>query len=420
MLSAFLIALREGVEAALVVGIVLLYLRKTARPRLERWVWFGVVAALVASVALAVALERFAWNQETVEGFLLLVAAVLLVTMIVWMQRVARRLRQGIEQRVEHIAGGSRFAALGLFLFVFLMVAREGAETVLMLAGVAVNTEGLLVLLGLGLGLGTAIALGVSFFKGMLPIRLDRFFHVTSLVLVIVAVQLTLTGLHELSEAMVIPSGPRMMALLGPIVRNEVFFFVVVLAAAGWLVARELLLRRQGAFSVGSLNEAEQRRERWRHRQQRRWMSVAATTTFGIALILTAEYVYARNDQALSPARPVVAEGAVIRIPASPLRGGNLHRFAWTDRDATVRFLVIEHPTGGLATALDACQLCGIVGYYQREGNVICKNCAAVIYIPSIGQGGGCNPIPLASRIEDDTLVIQVDDLRAVSSAFRD
>lgn len=113
MFSAFTIALREGVEAALVVGIVLVYLRRISRPDLERPVWYGVAAALVASLALALALERLAWNQETLEGFLLLLAAVLLVTMIIWMQRVARHLRRDIEHRVDLIAGTARGASAG-------------------------------------------------------------------------------------------------------------------------------------------------------------------------------------------------------------------------------------------------------------------------------------------------------------------
>ncbi|MFQ5927520.1 MAG: Fe-S-containing protein, partial [Terriglobia bacterium] len=247
----------------------------------------------------------------------------------------------------------------------------------------------------------------------------DRFFHVTSVILMIVAAQLILTGLHELSEAMIIPSGPRLMRLLGPIVRNEVFFFVAILAAAGWLVARELLARRQAALPVTPLNEADQRRQRWRLRQQRRWMTLAALTSLSVALVLTAEYVYARSDQALSPARAVTPLGEFIRIPVSEVRDANLHRFSWTANGITVRFIVIRRPDGSLATALDACRLCGTVGYYQRADHVVCKNCAAVLYTPSIGQSGGCNPIPLPARIEGDTLLISIQKLSALGAPFQ-
>ena len=129
MLSAFLIALREGVEAALVVGIILVYLSRTARTRLTRFVWYGVAAAAALSLAVAVGLERWSISEDGFEGLMLLVASVFVVTMIVWMNRVARHLRKEIEEKVESYAERAGSAAgWGIFLFVFLMVLRLRAE----------------------------------------------------------------------------------------------------------------------------------------------------------------------------------------------------------------------------------------------------------------------------------------------------
>jgi FTR1 family protein len=111
LLSSFLIALREGVEAALVVGIVLVYLNRTGRAHLVRWVWGGVVTAVVSSLAVAIALDRWKVSEDGFEGLLLLVAAVFVITMILWMNRVARHLKKHIEQRVENYAGKSEFSA---------------------------------------------------------------------------------------------------------------------------------------------------------------------------------------------------------------------------------------------------------------------------------------------------------------------
>jgi FTR1 family protein len=419
MLSAFLISLREGLEAALVVGICLAYLRKTKRSEFERVVWYAVAAALLASLGLAGVLERFAWNRETLEGVLLLMAAVLLASMILWMRRVARSLRQKIENRLGGLSGGTRWATAGLFLFVFCLVLREGVETVLLLGAVALNTEGLLWLLGTGLGLTLAVALGLSFFKGALPIRLDRFFDATSIMLLLVAVQLTLLGLHELSEAQVIPSGPQIMRLLGPLVRNEVFFFVLLLATATWLAARELLYRHHAAVLPTRLTEADRRRLRWEQRKERRWMTATAATALAVLVLLMAEYVYARGADQLSPAVPVEAAQEAIRIPLPQVNDGTLHRFSWTQDGTTIRFIVVRRPDGQLVAALDACQICGPVGYSQEGSNVICKNCAAVIYIPSIGLPGGCNPVPLSSTTVGDTLIIPLAELVAGGRSFR-
>src|ERR1700676_1214723 len=159
LLSSFLIALREGVEAALVVGIVLVYLNRTGRAALMRWVWGGVAAAACSSLAVAIALDRWKVSEDGFEGLLLLVAAIFVVTMIIWMNRVARHLKAEIEKRIEIHASKAEFSAgIGLATFVYLMVVREGAELALILRAVELSTEGLAVWIGTILGLAVAIA----------------------------------------------------------------------------------------------------------------------------------------------------------------------------------------------------------------------------------------------------------------------
>src|ERR1700751_5233729 len=104
MLSPLLVALREGVEAALVVGIVLVYLNRTGRRALVGYAWVGVGCAAAASVAAAWFLQRWRVSEDGFEGLLMLLAAVLVVTMIVWMNRAARHLKKEIEERVESYA----------------------------------------------------------------------------------------------------------------------------------------------------------------------------------------------------------------------------------------------------------------------------------------------------------------------------
>jgi len=94
LLPALLIALREGVEAALVVGIILVYLSRTGRSQLARFVWYGVAAATALSLAVVIALERWRISEDGFEGVMYLVAAVFVITMILWMNRVARHLKK--------------------------------------------------------------------------------------------------------------------------------------------------------------------------------------------------------------------------------------------------------------------------------------------------------------------------------------
>src|SRR6267378_2618135 len=400
LLSSFLIALREGVEAALVVGIVLVYLNRTGRAALVRWVWGGVAAATASSLAVAIALERWRVSEDGFEGLLLLTAAVFVVTMILWMNRVARHLKKEIEQRVENFAGKSTFGAgLGLATFVFLMVVREGAELALILRAVELSSEGLGVWIGTSLGLGVAIAVGWFFFHGTLKISLGKFFSATSTILILVAIQLALTGVHELSEAMWLPSSRVEMAWVGPIVRNEVFFFGVILGAAASNVS----------------DAAERRRLEWERRKQRRWAFASALTCTAVILILAAEFAYTRVT-ATTEARAIEATGNEVRIPLADVNDSNLHVYSVDANGTSLRFLVIRKPNGSWGTALDACLICGTAGYRQDGSNVVCRNCASAIYIPTIGEAGGCNPIGVPSRAENGALVIDVSALAGARS----
>jgi len=414
LLSALLVALREGVEAALVVGIVLVYLNRTGRRALTRYVWGGVALASGASFFTAVLLQRWRVSEDGFEGLLMLLAGALVVTMILWMSRVARSLKKEIETRVEAYAQqSSRAAGWGIAAFVFLMVLREGAELVLILRAVELSTEGIQVWIGTALGIAVAIAVGLFFFQGTLRIPLHRFFSATSAILMVVAFQLALTGVHELSEAMWIPSSKTEMALIGPIVRNEFFFFVVILGAAALVVLREWFGAHRPAADE-FVNSAERRMREWEFRRQRRWSFAAAILCLLVVLTLAGEFVYARTTAAPSPATRLVAQDNKVRVPLAELTDSNLHFYTVELNGTVIRFLVIHKSTGEYATALDACQICGTAGYRQEGQNVICRNCAAAIYIPTIGESGGCNPIGVKSHIEGGEVVM---DLSALAEA---
>src|SRR5512141_2154672 len=142
MLQAFIITLREGVEAALIVGITLAYLAKIGRNDLRKSVYAALGTAFVGSIGVAVLLSRLNLNQDIFEGWVMLVAAFFVVTMIVFMMKTGRRLKGQIEGKVGQFAAGS--SRLGLFAFVFLMVLREGVETVLILSAVSLNSTQLM------------------------------------------------------------------------------------------------------------------------------------------------------------------------------------------------------------------------------------------------------------------------------------
>src|SRR5690348_5093604 len=142
MIDAFIITLREGVEAALIVGITLAYLAKIGRNDLRRAVYAALAAAFLGSIGAAIIVSRLDLNQDVFEGWVMLAATFFVVTMMVFMMKTARSMKGKIEGKVGLLA--DRGSQLGLFLFVFLMVLREGVETVLILSAVSLHSSALM------------------------------------------------------------------------------------------------------------------------------------------------------------------------------------------------------------------------------------------------------------------------------------
>ncbi|MBZ5533900.1 MAG: Fe-S-containing protein [Acidobacteriia bacterium] len=421
MFQALVVTLREGVEAALIVGITLVYLAKIGRQDLRKTVYVALGVAFIASVAGGVAFSYLPISQDTFEGWVMLVAAVLVVGMIVFMMRTARKLKGEIEGKVGALAGGG--SRWGLFAFVFLMVFREGLETVVILSGVTLNSTELMSFLGTLAGVALAVVFGVMFVKGSVRVDLRKFFRVTTIILFFVAAQLAISGVHELFETGVIRSSKREMALIGPIVRNDYFFPVTMLALAALMVLLEYRRRKPDASAPSQpagtasanqnapANKAEARKQEWTERRERLWANLVVGTAFIFIFMVTAEFIYAEGPK-LTEATPVTFDkDGRASIPDKDLAEGDLRRFSADVQGVKVRFLLYRKPDGKVAAIFDACQICGAVGFYKGNNGIVCKNCAAPINPQSVGQPGGCNPIPLQSTQEGDAVVIKVTDL---------
>lgn len=403
MIETFVITLREGVEAALVIAIAVAYVKRIGRLDLMPAIYNGLLTAVFASFIAAWGFAKINLNTDLYEGWVLLVSAAFVLSMVVWMNRHGIHVKSEIETGLQKgTADGS--GAWGVFAFVFLMIFREGVETVLFLAVLRLDTSGILEGIGAILGIGLAVAFGVAFVRGTIRINFRQFFRMTTVILMVVVFQLTITGLHELSESQILPSSRTEMALIGPVVKNEVFFFITILALAGTMVLMEWRARR--APKTDGLAGAALRKVRWTARREQLWMIASCTASCLFILMITAEFLYARQLTALSSPVPVAFDRAAVRIPVASVSDGNLHRFVIDDQGVHVRFIVIAKPDHTLAVAYDACAICGTQGYYQKGNEIICRNCSSDIVISSIGTGGGCNPIPLQSHIDGEALVI--------------
>jgi len=414
MLQAFIITLREGVEAALIVGITLAYLAKIGRNDLRKSVYAALATAFAGSIGVAVLLSRLKWNQDVFEGWVMLLAAVFVVSMIVFMMKTGRKLKGEIEGKIGLFARED--AWIGLFAFVFLMVLREGVETVLILSAVTLNSSELMSFIGTILGVAVAVVFGVMFVKGSVKINLQKFFKVTTAILFLVAAQLTIAGLHELSENLEwFPHSREEMAIIGPIVRNDLFFFITILVLAALMVLFEMKSRQPAELPPAG---AARRKALWTARREKLWMASVYVCSFIFIVMVTAGFIYEKSASALSPATEVTFVNGKVSIPLKTVYDGDIHRFAAKEGGLEVRFFLYQKPDGKVATLFDACEICGPVGFYKSSQGVICKNCAAPINPQSVGMPGGCNPIPMKAEFTDDAVIISEAEIAGGAHYF--
>lgn len=208
MFPAYLLSLREGLEAALIIGILLGALQKIHRRDLIPSLWWGASLATGLSLLLGILLPAFGLSLEGTseaifEGITMLLAAAILTWMITWMSRQARTLRQSLEGDVQRAAVQN--GQQGIFALAFIAIFREGIELALFLTASIFASDALQVSIGALLGLGTAILLGWSIFASTIRLDLRRFFQVTSLLLLLFAAGLIAHGVHEFNEIGWIP-----------------------------------------------------------------------------------------------------------------------------------------------------------------------------------------------------------------------
>ncbi len=209
MAAAALISLREGLEAALIVGIVLVYLRKIGYPEGRRSVWLGAFAAVLASLGLAaviqlVGMELEGKAEEIFEGATMFLAVGVLTWMIFWMRYQARLIKSSLERNVQvAIETGTKW---GLMLVAFIAVFREGVELALFLSAAAFASDGQGTLIGAGLGLAGAMLIGYLIYASTAQLNVRHFFNITSVLLLLFAAGLLAHGIHEFQEAGLIPT----------------------------------------------------------------------------------------------------------------------------------------------------------------------------------------------------------------------
>jgi high-affinity iron transporter len=257
MWQGFTIALREGIEAFLIVALTLSYLARTGRRGLSRAVYAAIAASAVTCAAAGWLFSK-AVNQPLWEGILALTAAALVGSLLVYMKRVSGRLKSDIEGRLEAraSAGNPTRAYWGVFAFTLLMITREGMETALLISTALFQLKSSAVFLGLLLGLVSAATIGILWTKLGKGVDLKTLLNVSSVFLAIFLVQLVLYGVHELTEARLFPASQAVhdaTEILGPDGRiGQLLAYALAVIPTAWLLGIWWRRRRAAVHDSGA------------------------------------------------------------------------------------------------------------------------------------------------------------------------
>jgi len=245
MLQAFVITLREGLEAFLIVAISLAYLRKSGRRELVPAVRLGIAFSVLISIGAAFLFQRAA-NHSLWEGVLAIVAAISVASLTVHMWRSSRRIKHDIEGHLHSstLKTGTT-AFVGVFLFTMLMITREGMETALLMGTLLFQIQSLKIIVGATIGTASAAFVAWLWSRYGHRVNLGLFFQVTAVFLAVFVVQLVIYGFHELTEANLFPGSEPLHWATEPYgpdgIYGQYLSYALVVLPVVWLVVSSFL-----------------------------------------------------------------------------------------------------------------------------------------------------------------------------------
>ena len=403
MIQAAGITLRESIEAILVIFIMTAYLDRTNDSIKKKYVYWGALIAVGLSILFAfiLSLLNIDPENELMEGIMYWVASILVATLVIWMSKHAKHFKTEIEGKISKSSG-----SFALAFIAFIMVFREGAETVIFLQGLLLaGTTPVQNFLGGIIGLTLAIIFGLVFLKGSARINLSRFFKITTAILLVLAFELFVDGFHEFFEGLYLPSTKSLLAIVGFFKRDSTSAAIIALMLLALIltVVYDMLKAKQPDLSV--LKPAERRKARYKFLKEKYTKASLASVITLLVVVLLAPAIAASNIFVPKPVSVNDSNG-VIKV-AVPGKDG-LYRYKYKG----ARFLIAVK-SHAAHVALDECTVCPPVGYgYDGKNNLICLNCDTPIPIENVGlPGDGCDPLKVPHKIKNDTLIINSDSL---------
>ena len=372
-------------------------------------------------------IQAFCWSGAVFLGLAL-------VLLFPWGKRLREKTvtRDGEEQTIEartplgwvrfgaEIAAALALAAVTVSLIFYMLPnVLNYPYDIYMVEKTVVSTEFILKLLGVIFAVLFMFLLSLAVNRG--SARLPRWAHFILLaaVLLIYGYRLMMTAVRHMVQQRVIKADHDLFVKITNVYNNARWYTYacIAIAALVFVVLWVMSFLQKDPYT----NPAEKRKVRFKWKVVRRWANFVLCCLAMCVFTLTILYEIANKPVELSPVEEVEAQNGNIYVPFSSVDDGHLHRFGWTSPSGReIRFIVIKKPnSSAYGIGLDACDICGETGYYERDGQVICKLCDVVMNINSIGFKGGCNPIVIPWSISDGQIVVPTDGLLEHEKEFK-
>jgi len=404
--------LKSSFGVGLLVVTLLLYLTLPDLTSKVKYVWIGTGLALVFATVLVYGVDF--WGNRELFEFAWLSCIFPVLALLILTGRLASKSKS------------AQFAVGPLVLLTtVLLITVEGIELVgfpikiFVQARSFINTELILKVIGALFGIFLAALFGWTYFKSTRKMN-KQLVIITGTTLITIVLARDLISLLQLGMTLgYIPVTPVLVSVVAPVINTyyPLFFYALVLLVAVQVILARVVSKKPVQQEYG--NPALRRKSLAEYRNQLRWLTVTLALILTTGALLGVGHVYSNKKVKLSPPVPVQAENGVIVIPVTQVNDNKLHRFNFvTQNNVAMRFIVVGKGNGLFGVGLDACEICGVVGYYQRGDNVVCLNCDVIINKQTIGFPGGCNPIPFPNKVENGSILIKTADLMQKEKVF--
>ena len=416
ILKFYIRVIEAGIGFALVLAVVFASFR-TQRPEKKRYIVFlgiltgfigSIVSAILRSIPNYINRTNFAfWSMIPVSIFFLI-----LIVLLLFKTKAKKSLLY------ENIFGTTVFLYTAATIFYYLPVIITLSTTLVNYGESAVSTLVLYRLIGYLLGIVFIILASLSIYKTLIKLS-DIELNITVIAsLCILGITQIVVIIQRLYSLRIIPRNDFIFWFIATVVNNGNFFIFAVIVFI--MFAPILLWKKNIKITEAYNNNAELRKIKAKKRNAKRWarfsLSLLVISVFSLSFLR----FYVDREVPLSPPENyTIADGMAV-ISLEQLEDDKLHRYEYiTEQGIGMRFIAIKKSEGSYGVGLDACDICGPSGYFERNNEVICKLCDVVMNKATIGFPGGCNPVPIPYIVHDGNIKIKISDLESEAHRFK-